>query len=256
MGIFLCSMAAEGKKVIVLFDVDGTLTMPRLVVEPWMVDILAKLRKKVTIGVVGGSDMVKQREQLGQDCTDHFDYNFAENGLDAFKAGEQFATASFKDFLGEENLKRFINFTLHQIADIDIPIKRGTFIEYRNGMLNISPIGRGCAQQERMDFDVYDKEHKIRETLIAKLKEEFKDCDILNSLRYSIGGQISFDVFPNGWDKTYCLQFLEEFDEVHFFGDKTFEGGNDYEIFCSDRTIGHSVSCPEDTRDILNELFL
>jgi phosphomannomutase len=27
-----------------------------------------------------------------------------------------------------------------------------------------------------------------------------------------------------GWDKTYCLQFVEEeFPEIHFFGDKTFE---------------------------------
>ena len=29
-------------------------------------------------------------------------------------------------------------------ADIDIPIKRGTFIEFRNGMINVSPIGRNC----------------------------------------------------------------------------------------------------------------
>ena len=28
-----------------------------------------------------------------------------------------------------------------------------------------------------------------------------------------------------GWDKTYCLQFVEAdgFDDIHFFGDKTFE---------------------------------
>jgi phosphomannomutase len=37
----------------------------------------------------------------------------------------------------------------------------------------------------------------------------------------SIGGQISFDVFPIGWDKTYCLQFLNDFDNIFFFGDKT-----------------------------------
>eukprot|EP00656_Telonema_subtile_P007063 TRINITY_DN13305_c0_g1_i1.p1 TRINITY_DN13305_c0_g1~~TRINITY_DN13305_c0_g1_i1.p1 ORF type:complete len:114 (-),score=40.45 TRINITY_DN13305_c0_g1_i1:42-383(-) len=92
-------MAAE-KKVIVLFDVDGTLTKPRLTVEPWMLETLATLRKKVTIGVVGGSDMVKQREQLGEDCTSNFDYNFAENGLDAFKDGEKFAEASFTSYLG------------------------------------------------------------------------------------------------------------------------------------------------------------
>jgi len=40
------------------------------------------------------------------------------------------------------------------------------------------------------------------------------------------GGQISFDVFPEGWDKRYCLQHLftegNSFTEVHFFGDKTF----------------------------------
>ena len=35
------------------------------------------------------------------------------------------------------------------------------------------------------------------------------------------GGQISIDVFPEGWDKRFCLQYLTEFKEIHFFGDKT-----------------------------------
>ena len=27
-----------------------------------------------------------------------------------------------------------------------------------------------------------------------------------------------------GWDKTYCLRYVEaDFDEIHFFGDKTFQ---------------------------------
>lgn len=34
---------------------------------------------------------------------------------------------------GEDKLKVFINFVLHYIADLDIPIKRGTFVEFRNG---------------------------------------------------------------------------------------------------------------------------
>jgi phosphomannomutase len=67
-----------------------------------------------------------------------------------------------KTHLGEDNLKRLINFTLRYIADLDIPIKRydfyfdvfiffyrGTFIEFRNGMINISPIGRNCSKEER-----------------------------------------------------------------------------------------------------------
>lgn len=82
--------------------------------------------------------------------------------------------------------------------------------------------------------------------------------------RYSIGGQISFDVFPTGWDKTYCLQHLEKeanqpggvaYTTVHFFGDKTFKGGNDYEIYEDPRTIGHSVTNAEDTAAQLRKLF-
>lgn len=36
-----------------------------------------------------------------------------------------------------------------------------------------------------------------------------------------LGGQISFDVFPDGWDKRYCLKYLDNYREIHFFGDKT-----------------------------------
>ena len=91
--------------------------------------------------------------------------------------------------------------------------------------------------------------------MVAKLKEEFADYN----LTYSIGGQISFDLFPTGWDKTYCLKYLAEadFDEIHFFGDKTFEGGNDFEIFSSPRTIGHAIADadPLTTLKKLSELF-
>jgi phosphomannomutase len=33
------------------------------------------------------------------------------------------------------------------------------------------------------------------------------------------------------------------------------QGGNDYEIFTHERTIGHSVNSPEDTMKLLNQLF-
>lgn len=34
------------------------------------------------------------------------------------------------------------------------------------------------------------------------------------------------------------------------------QGGNDYEIFEDERTVGHTVTCPEDTIKLLNDLFL
>lgn len=40
---------------------------------------------------------------------------------------------------------------------------------------------------------------------------------------YLAGGQISFDVFPEGWDKRYCLGHVDKdgYETVYFFGDKT-----------------------------------
>ena len=87
--------------------------------------------------------------------------------------------------------------------------------------------------------------------MVAAMRERFKDF----GLTYSIGGQISFDVFPEGWDKRFCLQFVNGFDEIHFFGDKTFKGGNDNEIFEDDRTIGHTVTSPKDTMQQCKGLF-
>jgi hypothetical protein len=55
---------------------------------------------------------------------DMFDYVFVENGLEAFHDGELIHRQDIKKYLGEENIKRFINFCLHYIADLDIPVKR------------------------------------------------------------------------------------------------------------------------------------
>ncbi|TDL25804.1 eukaryotic phosphomannomutase [Rickenella mellea] len=248
--------ADRSHKKLVLFDVDGTLTPARRSASPEMISLLRELRKKVAIGFVGGSDLAKIAEQLGvggNNVLDEFDFAFAENGLTAYKMGKPLASQSFIKHVGEDRYKLLANYILHYIADMDIPIKRGTFIEFRNGMINVSPIGRNASIQERNEFEIYDKEHKLRAAFVEILRKKFADYD----LTFSIGGQISFDVFPRGWDKTYALTHVENegFEEIHFFGDKTYEGGNDYEIYSDPRTIGHSVNSPEDTMRILKELF-
>jgi len=245
---------AKNPRVLALFDVDGTLTEPRKVVSPETLTFLNELRSKIAIGVVGGSDLIKQKEQLG-DSPALFDWCFAENGLLAHKDGTVIGQTSLVSHLGEEPLKRLLNWVLAYMSTLDIPVKRGTFIEFRQGMLNISPIGRNCSREERNEFEKFDLANDIRKNMVAKMREEFADL----KLTYSIGGQISFDVFPQGWDKTFCLNYLPEadFDEIHFFGDKTFEGGNDYEIFTHPRTVGHSIddANPMTTLTKLSELF-
>ncbi|XP_045074070.1 phosphomannomutase 2-like [Coregonus clupeaformis] len=236
-----------------LFDVDGTLTAARQRVTPGMEDFLQRLRRRVRVGVVGGSDFIKIKEQLGDDVVEKVDYVFAENGLVAYKNGQLVAVQSIQAYMGEDLIQDFINFCLNYLSKITLPRKRGTFIEFRNGMLNVSPVGRSCSQEERIEFYQLDQKERIREKFVAVLQEEFKG----KGLTFSIGGQISFDVFPEGWDKRYCLGLVEKdsYKTIHFFGDKTKPGGNDYEIFADPRTIGHEVTCPEDTQRICQDLF-
>ena len=156
-------------------------------------------------------------------------------------------------------------------------------------MINVSPIGRNCSREERNTYEEFDLKNNVRKNMIAAMEKELGDLNLC----YSIGGQISFDVFPKGiyfpferfihksslinilinhfnlinvyrhcitigWDKTYCLNYIKEgeYEEIHFFGDKTFPGGNDYEIFTHPRVIGHTTTGPADTIKQCTELFM
>lgn len=45
----------------------------------------------------------------------------------------------------------------------------------RNGMINISPIGRNASVQERLDYEKYDLQHQIRAKFVQALKKNFPE---------------------------------------------------------------------------------
>ena len=95
-----------------MFDVDGTLTAPRLEVTREMETFLYNEAKTVaSLGLVGGSDIAKISEQMrGRDVVTKFDYFFSENGLVAYKGGQLLAEQSILKKFGDKILQRLINF--------------------------------------------------------------------------------------------------------------------------------------------------
>ncbi|OTF69472.1 hypothetical protein BLA29_014960 [Euroglyphus maynei] len=70
------------------------------------------------------------------------------------------------------------------------------------------------------------------------------------------GTDIEMD-YVIGWDKRFCLRFIpdDHYDRIYFFGDRCTPNGNDYALYSHERTIGHSVTNPDDTRQKLEKLF-
>jgi len=55
---------------------------------------------------------------------------------------------------------------------------RGTFIEFRNGMINVSPVGRNASQAERSEFEAWDNKTQTRAKLIEAIKKEFPNLGL------------------------------------------------------------------------------
>lgn len=112
-------------------------------------------------------------------------------------------------YMGEEKLQTFINFALKCLSEIKLPAKRGNFIEFRTGLLNVCPVGRSCSQEERDAFGEYDKVHNIRGKLVESFKKEFPDF----GLTYVIGKLIksvinllfNFEAVALGKPQSYYL---------------------------------------------------
>jgi hypothetical protein len=173
-----------------------------------MLQLLSALRHKVAIGFVGGSDLAKQQEQLGTSSipvTTLFDYCFAENGLTAIRMGVPLASHSFIKWIGEDNYKQLVRFILHYVADLEIPVKRGTFVEFRNGMINVSPIGRNATIQERNEYEKFDLEHKIREQFVHAIREKFPDLGLTYVVTLPKAGMSFRSTFTNNISQQQLL---------------------------------------------------
>ena len=138
--------------------------------------------------------------------------------------------------------------------------KRKKYVESRVGMLNFSVAGRESSYEERLKYFKWDRLNSERETIAADISKNFPHLDV------RLGGMISLDIQPKGFNKSQAVRYVRnlkdlkgspnKYDIIYFFGDKGFEGGNDYdarlEIEKNDNNdIFYAVKDCEDTKKLL-----
>jgi phosphomannomutase len=109
-------MDLKRDEILLLFDIDKTLTPPRSSIEPEFERFLfEKIKQRATIGIITGANIEKIYEQLdGPKILQIYDYIFPENGLVQIVNGVETGKQSLQQHLGEETIHRFVSFLMAQ----------------------------------------------------------------------------------------------------------------------------------------------
>ena len=254
-------------KKLVLFDMDGTLTPARSKMTWNVIDALSDLQKNnFEIGIVTGSDLdyIKQQCDLIFDLSpvDCFNIHYLPcNGTKYYKmTANNFKCVyenNMRSKVGEKNWRNLIRVisglqsTL--VNNYDIPLT-GNFLNYRGSTLNWCPIGRNANSGDRTAWCEIDDEKKIRSTWLSIARQALNNIG-LNDIIIKFGGDTSFDIYPNGWDKTYAWKNFKDYDRIYFVGDRCDENGNDREAYLLSGKHGYSTDGPENTIQIIKKII-
>lgn len=252
---------------LVLFDVDGTLTEAREPMSVKMLKALRELCKYVEVGFLTGSGLEYIKEQLWPALNDpiikHNCHLLPCNGTEyLITSGDQeivfneISKAVMQEEIGAENTNRLLKLLCSLqneiVSEYDLPLA-GNFIQNRGSMINWCPIGRSADRLQRGIFRDLDKEQYIRSKYIDKLTAGLEEVSV--DVTVKLGGDTSFDIYPNGWDKTYALRHFEGDEWVFWFvGDRCYPQGNDYEIFSLLKDTGRAFETggPEETIELID----
>lgn len=201
--------------MIFIFDIDGTLTPSRNLMDEKFKKWFERWSFGKTIWLVTGSDRSKSVEQLGN-LINSFQrvYQCAGNAL--YEYGK---LVRKNDFILSDEIQVYLD---NVLKNSSYPIRTGKHFEYRQGSANFSTIGRNCTQKQRDEYYQWDKNSKER----IKIVNEFNS--IFDNVSIAVGGQISLDIMPVGKDKGQIVDDIP--DNFTFFGDHLFPGGNDFPI--------------------------
>lgn len=202
-----------------IFDVDGTLTPSRGQIDKTFGDWFLDFSKRNSVFLVTGSDKPKTVEQISDKIYNNAVRVYNCSGNDAYEAEDNVYKSSWQ--LPKE-AREFLTTKLEQSQ---FPLRTGTHIEERTGMINYSIVGRGATLGERKLYVSWDTENDERNRIAKEFKKMFPDIDAV------VGGDTGIDIYPIGNDKSQILRdFDNDKDFIYFFGDKMDMGGNDYPL--------------------------
>jgi phosphomannomutase len=200
-----------------VFDVDGTLTVSRTLMDPEFKKFFTKFTEYNKVYIVTGSDYSKTLEQLGEDTMHAVERSYNCSGNSIWENGTNVHNNEWKL---DETPWKYLEARLNHSH---FEPKTGWHFDERPGLLNFSILGRNAKPHQRAMYEEFDRKHNEREYIASEFNFHFQTE---YKIVAQVAGATGLDIMPIGKDKR---QILKDFDDMHvtFFGDMMQPGGND-----------------------------
>tara|TARA_R110000868_G_scaffold218576_1_gene468930 strand:- start:79338 stop:80066 length:729 start_codon:yes stop_codon:yes gene_type:complete len=235
-----------------IYDVDMTLAESDCCMTDEMADVFRQAMAGKSYFFCSGSALDKMKQQIPEDITENAAGLLPVMGGELWKNGE---LVYRREFTWPEGLREDLEATLEQSQ---YPERTGDHLQDRKTMVCFSTVGKAADMPARKRYEAWEEQNREREIFAKELAAKYP------SLHFSIGGKTSVDISEHGNDKSQALKAMREYygdEPVMFFGDRMYEGGNDYPLsealrLESAQNVTVPVQNPEDTMRKLQELLL
>jgi len=252
-------------KDLVVFDLDGTLTPSKSIMDTEMSELVRELISKKKVAVIGGGKLELFKHQF---------LNELKAPTNLLANLYLFPTTATTFLRYNKGWKRVYSHTLtkaeiasirsafkHVFAEIGYvkpKITYGKVIENRGTQVTWSALGQDLVKVlGPKGIDIKNKwrdEHMPLKLTIARgLQKRLPNLEVLAA------GHTSIDITKKGIDKSYGLKQIEKYLKIKigkmlFIGDAIFPGGNDYAI--TKTAVDYvQVKSPEDTKKVIRHVL-
>ncbi len=255
----------QNKKLIV-FDLDGTLTESKSVMDSGMAKLLAKLLEEKRVAVIGGgkfgqfkNQFTSRLECLPAGLKNLFLFPTNSTSFYRFERGRWKKIYEFRLKSSEVNkISKAFQETFKKFGYQHPERNYGPIIENRGTQITFSALGQEIVSRlGRRGLKLKEKWHRENNKLRLRMAAFLQK--LLPEFEVRVGGLTSIDVTKKGIDKAYGVRQISKhlripIKDMLFVGDALFPGGNDYAA----RRTGVDcleVSGPTETKKFINFLL-
>ncbi|MDR0957058.1 MAG: HAD-IIB family hydrolase [Candidatus Nomurabacteria bacterium] len=221
-------------KKVLSFDLDDTLSLAKLPMEPEMAKAFGDLLEYYDMCVISGAMFSQIKKQVVDVLNVPAEnlkrlHVMASQGTKYWRFQDGEWKVIYADDLAPEKIAEIFKVLEESAKEAGYWCKNpaGEIIENRdNTQVTMSAIGQKARKEDKY---AWDPDHKKREAIVKIAREKMPD------LEFGIGGTTSIDVTMPGVNKAYGMRKLMENNDLEksdilFFGDMTQVGGNDYPV--------------------------